>query len=349
MISSPDLNLCNDAEYLRSATDLHDSDRPLRNEMLAEEMTAVPDHQSDDAFLDDFLQGTSRTFALAIPLLEPSRRRQVGLSYLLFRVADSIEDAPETDAETKKHLLRLFKSCLENEEADGRKRASSENYHAPDLSELWPAESPTGRLLLEFPRLMTILAQVPASISQAIRGALTSTVSGMISFINVSADSPNQIQIRTISDLKLYCYAVAGIVGELLTDIFVFHHPFGITCHQELRSLSTGFGEFLQLINILKDTHPDAVSGRVFIPVDASRESVHELALQGRRDALLYIRMLKKSDFPPDIIHFCSFLFLLADGSLQKLQDGGAGSKLTRHEVQQILADVRAETSVLPV
>lgn len=312
-------------------------------------MTAVPDHQGDDAFIDEFLQGTSRTFALAIPLLETVRRRQVGLSYLLFRVADSIEDAPEADADLKKRLLKSFQSCLEESDAESRRPLHAGGQEVPDLNGLWPAQSPTGRLLLEFPRLMSIFSQFPSSIAKAIRKALTLTASGMIGFINASPGSLNQIQIQTIPDLKLYCYAVAGIVGELLTDIFVFHHQAGRAAHANLRSLSTGFGEFLQLINILKDSQFDAVSGRVFIPKEASRESVQELALQGRGHALMYIRMLEENDFPRDIIHFCRFLFLLGDGSLQRLLDGGAGSKLSRQEVQQILSAVKAETSVLPV
>ena len=312
-------------------------------------MTAVPEHFDDDALIDEFLQGTSRTFALAIPLLEPDRRRQVGLSYLLFRVADSIEDAPEADAATKKELLKAFASCLEDEKSDCQRSPVAEGDYTPDLSGLWPAASPTGRLVVKFPRLMSILDEFPTSISRAINKALRSTACGMIGFIDASASSPNQIQITSISDLKLYCYAVAGIVGELLTDLFVFHHPPGLVAHKDLRTLATGFGEFLQLINILKDTHLDAVGGRVFIPVEASRESVHELALHGRNDSLMYIRMLERNDFPTDIIQFCHFLFLLADGSLQKLQEGGAGSKLSRLDVQQILASVKAETSVLPV
>lgn len=317
-------------------------------------MTAIPDHQTDCDLIDECLQGTSRTFALAIPLLEPSRRRQVGLSYLLFRVADSIEDAPEADAETKKELLQSLRRCLANEQpanekTDPQRRFHLEGHGVPDLHGLWPAQSPTGRLLRELRRLMTIFSQAPPPISEAIRKALTATAAGMIDFIDAPAGSPNQIQIRTITDLKLYCYSVAGIVGELLTDIFVFHHPPGLAAHQELRELSTGFGEFLQLVNILKDTQVDAASGRVFIPVEASRESIHDLALQGRKDALKYIRLLERGDFPLDIIRFCRFLFLLADGSLQKLYEGGAGSKLTRQEVQQILADVRAEASVLPI
>ena len=312
-------------------------------------MTAVPNHSTDDAFIDEFLQGTSRTFALAIPLLESERRRQVGLSYLLFRVADSIEDAPATDAVTKKALLRSLQDLLSKSVVDEPSSLASQGDPLAGLSRLWPAQSPTGRLLGELPRLMAIFRQFPLPVSQAIGKSLALTAAGMNGFIGASVDSSHQIQIRTLADLKLYCYAVAGIVGELLTDLFVFHHPPGLAVYADLRSLATGFGEFLQLINVLKDTDVDAANGRVFIPADASRESVHALVLQGRRDALIYLRVLEKSGFPADVILFCRFLFLLSDRSFQRLRDGGAGSKLTRHEVQQLLVDVRSEVSVLPV
>jgi len=42
---------------------------------------------------DGLLQKTSRTFALAIPLLPEPTRTAVGAAYLLFRVADTFEDA----------------------------------------------------------------------------------------------------------------------------------------------------------------------------------------------------------------------------------------------------------------
>ena len=43
--------------------------------------------------LDALLTKTSRTFALAIPLLPEPTRRAVSVSYLLFRIADTFEDA----------------------------------------------------------------------------------------------------------------------------------------------------------------------------------------------------------------------------------------------------------------
>ncbi len=298
---------------------------------------------SDEQFLAVHLLGTSRTFALAIPLLTLERRRQIGLSYLLFRVADSIEDAPQEDVSLKKRLLAGLKDCLDAACDEGS--SQSRSTAPPNLSGLWPEHGPTGRLLLEFPQLLDIFKRTPLSVRQTIGKALAATIAGMISFIDNSQNTPNQIQIQTLSELRLYCYVVAGIVGEMLTEVFVCHHDVPQLEHVELRQRATGFGEFLQLINILKDSYQDAASGRLFIPVEASRDSVHELAREGRAEAIKYIHALEKSGFPLDIIQFCRFIYLLADGSLKKLVDHGSGSKLTRDEVMRILADVSTGSS----
>jgi farnesyl-diphosphate farnesyltransferase len=300
-------------------------------------------NRNDEEFIDALLQGTSRTFALAIPLLAAERRRQIGLSYLLFRVADCIEDAPEGDAALKKELLTKLNAYFLAPNVSHRKDSELALSDSTGFASLWPEQSPNSGLLLGLPRLMDIFSRLPPSVSQVIGTAVRSTIMGMVGFIDASINSPNQIQIQTLDHLRLYCYAVAGVVGEMLTDIFVDHFPPGLADHKELRRLSVGFGEFLQLINILKDSHLDACSGRVFIPIEVSRETIHELALEGRRDACHYIQLLEKSHFPADIIHFCRFIYLLADGSLVKVRDEGAGSKLTRGEVLQILSDVRSE------
>jgi phytoene/squalene synthetase len=43
--------------------------------------------------LADLLQRTSRTFGLAIPRLSEPTRTEVTIAYLLFRIADTLEDA----------------------------------------------------------------------------------------------------------------------------------------------------------------------------------------------------------------------------------------------------------------
>ena len=61
---------------------------------------------------EDMLPRVSRTFALCIRFLPEEVRRPVLLSYLLCRVADTVEDAPELTPIIKRELLDLFASAL---------------------------------------------------------------------------------------------------------------------------------------------------------------------------------------------------------------------------------------------
>lgn len=118
-------------------------------ETVVQILTAVGHLQDDDRFIDKLLQETSRTFALAIPLLAAERQRQIGLSYLLFRVADSIEDAPEGDVATKISLLNALKTCLHKGELVPTLQTECVGLDSTSFSGLWPTESPTERLLRE--------------------------------------------------------------------------------------------------------------------------------------------------------------------------------------------------------
>ncbi|MFM7057235.1 MAG: squalene/phytoene synthase family protein [Planctomycetota bacterium] len=286
----------------------------------------------DAEFLQQSLTGTSRTFALAIPLLEPGRRFKVGLTYLLFRVADSIEDAADADATAKIRLLSTLDTALTAHTAPGDPNA---------FSGLWPADTAVEQLMRATPRLLRLLQQLPPAHAAVIRRSLCGTLTGMKAFLAGSAGTDRQISIESISDLRLYCYSVAGIVGELLTDLFVLEHPCPAHIAQDLRELAVAFGEFLQLINILKDSDGDLSDGRVFIPAGANRQAVTEIALASHHDAARYLTLLETWTFPPDVLAFCRFIFLLAEGSLKCLQQHGPGSKLSRAAVQQILASVR--------
>src|SRR5262249_50075119 len=66
--------------------------------------------------LDRLLEGSSRTFALSIPLLPEPTRRQVGIAYLLFRIADTFEDAAVWPAERRIAALAEFRALLDSPE-----------------------------------------------------------------------------------------------------------------------------------------------------------------------------------------------------------------------------------------
>jgi len=59
--------------------------------------------------------------------------------------------------------------------------------------------------------------------------------------------------------LELYCYRVASVVGLLSIEIFGYRNP---ACRQYAIYL----GKALQLTNILRDVHSDALRGRIYLP-----------------------------------------------------------------------------------
>jgi farnesyl-diphosphate farnesyltransferase len=63
--------------------------------------------------VDDLLQKTSRTFALAIPLLPEPTRHEVGLGYLLFRIVDTFEDATHWAPQRRIDALARFVEVLD--------------------------------------------------------------------------------------------------------------------------------------------------------------------------------------------------------------------------------------------
>jgi len=61
------------------------------------------------------------------------------------------------------------------------------------------------------------------------------------------------------TDLTLYCYRVAGVVGLLSIEIFGYQS-------RHARSFATHLGEALQFTNILRDVAEDIERGRIYLP-----------------------------------------------------------------------------------
>ena len=61
-----------------------------------------------NAKIDSLLESTSRSFYPTLKYLPKKIRGQIGLLYLLARVADTIADSKEGDTEELKRLLRLY-------------------------------------------------------------------------------------------------------------------------------------------------------------------------------------------------------------------------------------------------
>jgi farnesyl-diphosphate farnesyltransferase len=69
-----------------------------------------------------------------------------------------------------------------------------------------------------------------------------------------------------VADLDSYCYYVAGVVGEMLTELFCSHSP-DIEQHRAaLTRLAPSFAQGLQMTNILKDVWEDRSRGACWLP-----------------------------------------------------------------------------------
>src|SRR3954464_5598457 len=67
-----------------------------------------------DDFCREILPAVSRTFALSIRLLPGELGAAVRDAYLLCRIADTIEDAPDLPADDKAALLDRLAACFDN-------------------------------------------------------------------------------------------------------------------------------------------------------------------------------------------------------------------------------------------
>ncbi|NIM00352.1 MAG: squalene/phytoene synthase family protein [Acidobacteria bacterium] len=287
--------------------------------------------------LEDLLEKTSRTFALSIPPLPEPTRREVTIAYLLFRVADTLEDATRWPRERKLEELAVFDALLIDPDA-GRVQSVARSWvEDPPLEHAGYVE-----LLGASPTVIEAWSGLAPAARELIGTHTRRTIAGMSGF--VERERSGLLQLSNIEDLRGYCYAVAGIVGEMLTELFLLDRPGLDPIAGELRRDAACFGEALQLVNILKDVSGDADEGRNFLPPDADPSEVfalarHDLELAGR-----YVTRLFEQQAPRGILEFTLMPVLLAWSTLDRVAEFGPGEKLTRPEVKEILK--RMETAL---
>jgi farnesyl-diphosphate farnesyltransferase len=129
---------------------------------------------------------------------------------------------------------------------------------------------------------------------------------------------------------------VAGIVGEMLTDLFLARPCSLKQVAAVLRTNAAAFGEGLQLVNILKDAAADARHGRVYLPAGVGRAQVFALARTDLDAADEYVLALLTAGAAQGLVAFTALPVLLARATLDRVERHGAGAKLTRHEVVQL-------------
>lgn len=301
-----------------------------------DESARVNSSEADrDARLQDLLFKTSRTFALAIPQLPLPTRREVTVAYLLFRIADTFEDASVLWEQPQRlGALEQFDRLLRAASADRVRECVEEWTRTPPSDHAGYLE-----LIEETPAVFAALLALDAPAQRAIVTHTRRTVGLMAEFVTHS-DSEGVLRLRNLDDLRSYCYAVAGIVGEMLTELFLLGSRGVQGSADYLRARASAFGEGLQLVNILKDSDSDAVEGRNFLPSSVDRGEVFALARTDLEAATEYARELQRAGAPAGVVAFTALPVELAWATLDTVEEFGPGTKITRDRVFALYAEV---------
>lgn len=224
-----------------------------------------------DTYQDAILPKVSRTFALTIPQLPPELRRAVANAYLLCRIADTIEDEPALSAEQKRAFENAFVDAVTGD-ADPQDVADEV---APLLS--------TSTLEAE----RDLMQQLPL-VLEVTRSLSPSQQASIVKCLRIMSHGMHEFQrkagvqgLPTLHDLDRYCYCVAGVVGEMLTELFVDFEPLLVPHRNTMLRMAVSFGQGLQMVNILKDQWEDRSRGACWLPQDMfARHGVKLATLQ---------------------------------------------------------------------
>jgi farnesyl-diphosphate farnesyltransferase len=211
---------------------------------------------ADEDYQDRILPHVSRTFALTIPQLPPALRTPVTNAYLLCRIADTIEDEVEPAVAATLVLQQRFVSVVcGREDADLLVRDVLPQLSARTL----PAERD---LVQNMKRVVGITAGFDEPQRIAIQRCLDIMCHGMHKF-QLTASLRG---LPRSTDLDDYCYYVAGVVGQMLTELFCSYSAEIRQHRTELHDLAVSFAQGLQMTNILKDVWEDRSRGACWLP-----------------------------------------------------------------------------------
>ena len=222
---------------------------------------------ADTEFQDQYLQGVSRTFALTLQLLPRRIRDSSSNAYLLCRINDTIEDEAALSAVQKQEFFDRFAAVVagrEEPEAFAREfRALLSDSTTEDEHDL----------ITDTPRVVRITHGFNAEQRRILERCVRIMGQGMAEFQRGAS-------LRGLDDLPhfdRYCYYVAGVVGETMTELFCEYSAEIAEHRDELMELSISFGQGLQMTNILKDMWEDRRRGACWLPRETFRASGFDL------------------------------------------------------------------------
>jgi farnesyl-diphosphate farnesyltransferase len=222
----------------------------------------------DQVFQDEILKGVSRTFALTIPQLPDDLSRVVSNAYLLCRIADTIEDDKDMSLRHKREFSDIFTKVVSAEHG----ASEFANKLAPLLSES------TSQHELSLVKNTAAIIRITQSFNERQKDALRRCICIMSDGMARYQESDVHNGLPTQEDMDNYCYHVAGVVGEMLTELFCDYSNEIDQHYDELMKLSVSFGQGLQMTNILKDIWDDKARNMCWLPQEVFKQYGSELS-----------------------------------------------------------------------
>lgn len=214
--------------------------------------------------IDALLESTSRSFYPTLKYLPKKIRGQIGLLYLLARVADTIADSKHGETE---FLLKNLKQY--NDVAQGKSKS------LPDFTELADiqANKNEAELLRNVEDVVDGLQVYSSKDQELMLECLDVIVGGQILDLErfgTANEGGNISALETDVQMDDYAYRVAGSVGVFWSKMSL-EHLFSLPQEKEKEFFEKGirFGKSLQMINILRDIPEDLRFGRCYIPKQA--------------------------------------------------------------------------------
>jgi farnesyl-diphosphate farnesyltransferase len=203
------------------------------------------------------LPRVSRSFALAISLLPKPLSDQTMLTYLLYRLIDTVEDSQAKLAVKK----RFFSSIL---------RLFSSKKYSPSKF-IWLRKEMVAQidctyeheLIDSLPEFAAAFYSQPKKVRAAAVKWGREMAYGMLYF--------QKKQIRTFADQSRYSHYVAGVVGYFFNDLLYINKIISRSLRNKLQRKARHFGLALQKVNILRDVAHDVEKKRYYWPLQLIR------------------------------------------------------------------------------
>jgi len=258
------------------------------------------------------LTKVSRSFSAVILGLSDELKEPICLFYLVCRGLDTIEDDMKPPVEAKVKYLRSFHTHL---------RESGWNVKG------FGDKKDEITLLENFDKVVDSLLNIKPKYVDIISDIAKNMGNGMADFL--------EKKVVSMEDYNLYCWYVAGLVGEGLSRLFAASELEDAR-FSEVKNLYTSMGLFLQKTNIIRDYLEDILEQppRIFYPkaiwskyakdINEFKDPINsknavtclnELitdAMGHATDCLDYLEMIKE----PSVLKFCAIPQVMAIATL---------------------------------